>query len=173
MEFRSERQSPWESPERALPFIIKNMAFMIKKNKFQDETAFTLMEIIVVVIIIGILASMALPQYHIAVERVRSGEGVHILETVLNSEQRWATDNNNTFTNDITNLDVSYSGFGNFNAIIASDFASPLPAPGVNSELVQIRRNAAAPFDYTLHITATGVISCTGGGGSICTKMGY
>lgn len=135
--------------------------------------AFTLLEIIIVVIILGILASLLLPKYHIAVERVRSAEGVNILENILNSERRWATDNNNTFTNDINNLDVSYSTWGNFNPIIATDFPGTLPAPGDNSELVQIRRNAAAPFDYILHITATGVISCTGGGGSICTKMGY
>ena len=149
------------------------MVCMTGKNKFQNATAFTLMEIMLVAIIVGILASVALPSWHIAVERTRSAEGVNILENILNSERRFATDNNNTFTNDITILDVSYSTFGNFNPIITTDFASPLPVPGTNSELVKIRRNAAAPFDYTLHITATGVISCTGGGGSICTKIGF
>ena len=135
--------------------------------------AFTLVEMMIVVIIMGVLASMALPQYNIYMERVRSAEGVNILTDILNSERRWAADHDNTFTNDITNLDVSYSGFGNFIAIAVGDFANPLPAPGTNSELVQIRRNAASPYDYVLHITATGVVSCTGGGGSICTKMGY
>ena len=141
----------------------------VNKNKM----AFTLTELMIVIIVIGVLASMALPQYTVSVERVRSAEGVNILESVLNSEQRWATDNGNTFTNNIANLDVTYSTFGNFSAIIASDFPGILPAPGVNSELVRIRRNAASPFDYTLHITATGTISCTGGSGSICTKMGF
>ena len=146
---------------------------MIKENKLRNQRAFTLLEIIIVVIIIGILASLALPKYHLSVEKVRSAEGVNILENVLNSERRWATDHDNTFINDINILDVSYSTWGNFNSIVAADFASPLPDPNTNSELVQIRRNAASPFDYILHITATGVISCTGGGGSICTKMGY
>ena len=146
---------------------------MVKKNKFQNETAFTLLEVLIVVIILGVLASIALPNYYIAVERVRSAEGVSILDNILSSERRWATDNNNAFTNDMTNLDVSYSGFGNFSPIIATDFANPLPALGENSELVQIRRNAEAPFDYTLHITATGVVSCTVQDSPICTQMGY
>lgn len=144
-----------------------------RKNKFQKRIAFTLLEVVVVFVILGVLASMALPVYRIAAERVRSAEGVNILENVLNSEQHWAADNNNIFTNDMNNLDMSYSGFGNFNALVVSDFASPLPVPGANSELVSIRRNAASPFDYTLHITATGVISCTGGGANICAQLGY
>ncbi len=146
---------------------------MVKKNKFQSTFAFTLVEILIVIIIIGTLASIVVPQFYTVIERTRSAEGVNVLENILNSERRWAADNNNTFTNDINNLDVSYSTWGNFNAIAVSDFANPLPAVGVNSELVQIRRNAAAPFNYTLHITATGVISCTGGGASVCSKMGY
>lgn len=143
--------------------------FLKSKNKI----GYTLIEICIVLIVLGVLASIAFPQFYISVERTKAAEGVNILENIFNAEQHWALDHNNTFTNDISNLDVSYTIFGHFNPIIVSDFADPLPALGANSELVRIRRNETTPFNYTLHITATGVISCSGGGGSICTKIGY
>ena len=144
---------------------------MVGKNRFQTTFAFTLAEILIVVIIIGALASIVMPQFYTVIERSRSAEGVNVLENVLNSERRWAADNDNTFTNNMGDLDISFdNGFGNFNA---PTFASPLPSPSQNLILVNIQRNAASPFNYTLSITATGTVSCSGGGASVCSKMGY
>ena len=50
---------------------------------------FTLMELLVVVIIIGILASISLPWYYKAVEKARAVEAKEIIDTVYKAEEMY------------------------------------------------------------------------------------
>ncbi|MDP3722124.1 MAG: prepilin-type N-terminal cleavage/methylation domain-containing protein [Candidatus Omnitrophota bacterium] len=69
---------------------------------------FTLLELLMVVIIIGILASIAMPQYFKTVEKTRSAEALQILAVIRGSEMRYrAQDPGNAYTTSATNLDVT------------------------------------------------------------------
>ena len=74
-----------------------------------QNKGFTLIELLVVVLIIGILASIALPQYMRAVEKARASEGIQMLETVAKGQiaHYLAT---NTFAQNLNELDIEIPG---------------------------------------------------------------
>ena len=58
---------------------------------FQRAAGFTLIEILVVVMIIGILASLAVPQYYKTIERDKASEAVNLLMALKGAQDRYKT----------------------------------------------------------------------------------
>ncbi|MBF0521840.1 MAG: prepilin-type N-terminal cleavage/methylation domain-containing protein [Candidatus Omnitrophica bacterium] len=78
-----------------------------------NKKGFTLLELIIVIIIIGVLASMALPRFFKTVEFSRSAEALNSLGTIRRSVERCALmagSNTGTQCNNITNLDIANPG---------------------------------------------------------------
>ncbi|MFA5115605.1 MAG: prepilin-type N-terminal cleavage/methylation domain-containing protein [Candidatus Omnitrophota bacterium] len=58
---------------------------------------FTLVELIIVVIIIGILGTIAVPQYMSAVERARGGKARANMTQIAKAEKMYAAENNGVY----------------------------------------------------------------------------
>ena len=62
---------------------------MLKLLKKRERGGFTLLELLMVVIIIAILASIALPQYIRATEKARATEALQLAGAIRASENRY------------------------------------------------------------------------------------
>ena len=136
------------------------MVEKIKEVKMKRK-GFTLLELMIVVIIIGILATLALPQFFKVAERARSSEGTNILGALRSAEIRYYMEHA-VFTDDMDDLDINVTAgsLKHFEMPTLND-AGDLDSTG---DLATIQRTGG----YTLHISPQGNITCTDTGAIKC-----
>lgn len=77
----------------------------------QNKSGFTLLEIIIVIIIVGVLASLALPRFFATVEFSKSTEALNAMATLRGSMERCYLASSGTYVGCvITSLDVEDPG---------------------------------------------------------------
>ncbi|MBU2575374.1 MAG: prepilin-type N-terminal cleavage/methylation domain-containing protein [Elusimicrobia bacterium] len=74
----------------------------------KNRSGFTLIELLVVVLIIGILASIAVPQYFRVVEKARVAEAMSVFSNIKSAEERHLA-RSGAYTADFKQLDISYA----------------------------------------------------------------
>ena len=100
----------------------------------RKNRGFTLIEIIIVVVILGILAALALPQYLKTVERSRGSEAIIHLGTIRTGEMNYYAENR-AYTSDFELLDI--------------DDPNLLPPPPVGTRLFAYTIDTPAPNTFT------------------------
>ncbi|HQP91560.1 MAG TPA: prepilin-type N-terminal cleavage/methylation domain-containing protein [Candidatus Omnitrophota bacterium] len=122
------------------------------------EKGFTLLELIIVVIVIGILASVALPRYIRTAEKGRVAEAKSILGSIRDAQIRYAAQWNN-FTTVINNLDVSFQTKYFTYAAAPGPGLDPLldsTVVGVATRNTSVEYSAGFGGAYTVNITNGG-----------------
>lgn len=78
-----------------------------RRKRGLDSGAFTLVELAVVIVIIGVLAAFAIPRFRDAVERSKAGEAFHYLASIRAAQERYAV-RQGTYASDVSLLDVTF-----------------------------------------------------------------
>src|SRR5689334_19618054 len=79
--------------------------FMQSIQRKSRNRGFTLVELAVVIIIIGILAAFAVPRFLDSVERSKAGEALNYLAAVRSAQERYQI-RQGTYADDLTKLDI-------------------------------------------------------------------
>lgn len=130
---------------------------------FGKNGAFTLIELIFAVVVVGILAGLALPRFSETIEKSRTAEAINILATLRNAQEVYKLENGGYLSGPSPDpLDVTIPPSSNFGA----------PTVAAADPIASIQRNAAG-YDYTLTIDIDGTVRCAGTTpANICTKLG-
>ncbi len=127
-----------------------------------SKKGFTIIEVIIVVVMLGILAAVAIPKILAPNEIVISSEGQHTLTVLLSAQKRYKLENS-AYTTTLDNLDVSITP-KYFDTVTALDGSS------AKTEVASLAR--ISNLVYTLSIGAeganAGIIYCSGAG---CTSI--
>jgi len=135
--------------------------FYHKRRCSMRREGFTLIELLIVVIIIGILASIAVPQFFRVAERARAAEGVQALGAVRRAQLRYYSEHGIT---------TAAAGDLDYDVPTLRYFSAPAPVAatytGGNENLATITRNGISNPGfgaYTLTVHGDGSITCAGG----------
>ncbi|MEA3307620.1 MAG: prepilin-type N-terminal cleavage/methylation domain-containing protein [Elusimicrobiota bacterium] len=146
------------------------------------KKGFTLIELLVVVLIIGILASIAIPQYFKVVEKSRVSEAMSTIAAIKSAQERYLA-RGGAYTSNFTQLDIQYPGMTASNitvkfysvAIAAGNCASG-PCYNLTVTRHQNSSTVAARYGaYSLNVNVPDrpqvqIAGCPGGG-SNCDEL--
>ncbi len=149
---------------------------MKMRNKFFG--GFTLLELVIVIVIIGILSTIAMPLYFKAIERARVAEAMTVLGMLRKSQINYYSEKGNFITTGSFIEGSSAGGFLDVNISKPKYFNTKLVASspvGTNDSdiwLAMAQRNDYQAFpgfgQYIICISSAGVVSCTDVNGSAC-----
>lgn len=122
---------------------------------------FSLIEVLIALVILGIVAAIGYPSYQNYVRESRRAEGRNLLLEAANREERFFADNN-TYTNDMTQL-----GYGADPAVSEHNYYSLDAVSTATSYTLTVTAQGVQAVDTdcaTLSLTSTGSKTATGGG---------
>jgi prepilin-type N-terminal cleavage/methylation domain-containing protein len=123
--------------------------------------AFTLLELILVLVIVGVLSAIAIPNFTKTIERHRAQEGKGILLSLLEAQKRYEIENSEYATS-LSNLDITFPTSQYFNA---PDLGEAI----TQGRLAKVQRKDSS---YTLFVQADASVRCIGST-SACDKAGF
>jgi len=138
---------------------------MSKLISRKARKGFTLVELAVVIVIIGVLASFGVPKFMQSVERSKAAEAFNFLSAVQSAEERYQA-KEGTYTADWTQLDISWKQDSS-NTPALQYFSLGTISAGTNGTL-----NTLADT-WTLTLTRSGTSGSYAGYTVVYTQNGY
>jgi prepilin-type N-terminal cleavage/methylation domain-containing protein len=110
------------------------------------RNGFTLVELAVVIVILGMLAAFGVPKYLNSIEKSKAAEAFNYLSAVQSAQARYRAQNG-VYASAISSLDITLSAPRYFTVGTISTTTSPNDSPGWS---LQLDRNSSSGYSYNV-----------------------
>ncbi len=130
-----------------------------------NSSGFTLMEIVVTTIIVGVIASLAFSNFGGVIEKMRAKDGEQMLYAAAASCRRYALENNGAYPAALGVTDLNLPLSENFAPVV---YINWILSVNRNSGLYRLQID-----DVRADVGAVNCVGLTAEGVSLCRQMGY
>ncbi|MDR1123569.1 MAG: prepilin-type N-terminal cleavage/methylation domain-containing protein [Elusimicrobiota bacterium] len=145
------------------------------KDMIKNNRGFTLTEVMVTVLLLGIISTIAIPQYLKTVEKQKAVEALHLLSAIGRSEERYYVINE-VYTEDYSDLDADLVDRSTKTAASGTTFNNSafrfVLEGDATPQVTAIRNDAVEPPYCLMRVHETGVVCCESRDEDLCALFG-
>jgi type IV pilus assembly protein PilA len=137
------------------------MLIKLRQRMARDESGFTLVELLVVMLILGLLAAIAIPAFFNQRDKARDADAKTLARTAQTAMETYATDNDGSYANATPAILIGIEETLNEADLAGPETGDALSVTSTADTYTVTVDSKNTPNDFSISRTATGTVNLT------------